>query len=58
MPDDKDNFAYTGFELGCDWDEEHGIGVMMHKKRVVVIGQVYISFNPWVTTEDQKTTDI
>ena len=30
--------AYVGFELGCDWDDEHGAGVMTHKTRIVSFG--------------------
>ena len=45
MEGDKDGFAYIGYELGCDWDNEHGIGIMMHKERVVEIGQANTSFN-------------
>jgi hypothetical protein len=31
----KSDLAYVGFELGCTWDEEHGLGVMMHQGRIV-----------------------
>ena len=37
MNSDKDGFAYVGYELGCDWDVEHGIGVMMYKEKVIAI---------------------
>lgn len=33
-----------GFELDCNWDEEHGLGVLMHKNRVVKVGQADVSF--------------
>jgi len=55
MDSDKDGFAYIGYEFGCDWDEEHGIGVMMHKDRVLEIGQADISFNSWITYKDNGT---
>ena len=55
---DKDNFAYIGFELGCDWDEEHGVGVMMHKNRIVAIGQADTAFDDWVTFSDNGTTEL
>ncbi len=58
MSSDKDDFAYIGFELGCDWDEEHGIGVMMHKDRVIAIGQADTAFDSWVTLEDNGTTEL
>ncbi len=35
----KDGFAYIGFEFGCNWDDEHGFGVMTHKDRVIAIGE-------------------
>ena len=31
----KDDAAYVGFEFGCTWDEEHGLGIMMHQGRIV-----------------------
>lgn len=58
MPSDKDNFAYIGFELGCEWDEEHGVGVMMHKDKVVAIGQADTAFDSWVTFDDNGTTEL
>lgn len=57
MSSDKDNFAYIGFELGCDWDEEHGVGVMMHKDRVIAIGQADTAFNSWVPFEDSRINE-
>lgn len=51
----KDDFSYIGYELGCDWDDEHGLGVMMHKDRVVEIGQADTSFNYWITYKDNGT---
>jgi len=52
---DKEGFSYIGYELGCDWDDEHGMGVMMHKDRVVKIGQADTSFNYWIAYEDNGT---
>lgn len=58
MTSDKDDFAYIGFELGCNWDDEHGVGIMMHKDRVVAIGQAETSFDSWVTFDDNGTSEI
>jgi len=41
----KAGHAYIGLELGCTWDEEHGAGVLLHKSRVVDVGQADASFN-------------
>ena len=38
LEDERDGVAYVGFELGCSWDVEHGLGVMTHAGRVVGIG--------------------
>ncbi len=40
----KDGIAYLGFEFDCNWDEEHGLGVMMHGSRVLEVGQAEVSF--------------
>lgn len=29
---------YVGYELYCPWDEEHGLGILIHKDRVIEIG--------------------
>jgi hypothetical protein len=55
MESDKDDFSYVGFEIGCEWDEEHGIGVMTHKDRVVEVGLADASFNSWITYADNGT---
>jgi hypothetical protein len=48
----KAGVAYFGLELGCTWDEEHGAGVILHKNRVVAVGQADTSFTPDYATED------
>lgn len=55
MDSDRDQIAYIGFEFGCDWDEEHGVGIIMHKDRVVEIGQADTAFNIWPTFDDNGT---
>lgn len=35
----KDGYAYTGFGGNCAWDEEHGVGFLMHKDRIVEFGE-------------------
>lgn len=41
----RDGLGYIGLEFGCDWDEEHGLGIMMHGSRVVDIGSADTSFD-------------
>jgi hypothetical protein len=41
----KKGAAYVGFEFGCTWDEEHGLGVLTHGTRVVAVGAADTSFD-------------
>jgi hypothetical protein len=51
---EKDEIAYLGFEIGCTWDEEHGLGVMLHKDRIIDIGGADSSFLWWIAERDRK----
>ncbi|NER15092.1 hypothetical protein GWK08_16680 [Leptobacterium flavescens] len=57
MDSEKEGYAYIGFELGCSWDNEHGVGVMMHKDRVVKIGLAEESLNHWNCYHDNGTAE-
>ena len=48
----KDGVAYVGFSFWCTWDDEHGLGIMMHKDRVVEIGGSDSAFLTWVAERD------
>ena len=48
----KDNIAYVGYEFGCNWDDEHGLGFMTHKDRIIDFGGADTSFMAWVAEED------
>ena len=48
----KDGIAYIGFQFGCTWDEEHGLGVMTHRDRVVEVGGADTSFLAWIAEDD------
>jgi hypothetical protein len=58
-----DDAAYVGFELGCTWDEEHGLGVMTHLGRIVAFPQMGIgkvngadfASEDWVAEEDARS---
>ena len=55
----KDGFAYIGFEFGCNWDDEHGFGVMTHNDRVVAVGLAHtaISRSSEVTADGGRDVD-
>ncbi len=43
---------YVGFEFGCTWDGEHGLGVLMHGTRVVKIGGADTAILLWIAKRD------
>lgn len=57
MDSEKGGHAHIGFELECSWDDEHGVGVMMHKDKVVKIGLAEESFNHWNCSDDNGTSE-
>lgn len=48
----KDNVAYVGYEFSCNWDDEHGLGFMTHKDRIIDFGGADTSFMTWVAEDD------
>jgi hypothetical protein len=42
---EKDGLAYVGFEFGCTWDEEHGLGVMSIGGRIIDVGSAEEAFS-------------
>ncbi len=50
----KDNLSYIGFNFSCSWEQEHGLGILMHKDRVVAIGDAEMAFDFQKAKEDAK----
>jgi hypothetical protein len=48
----KDEVAYVGYQFGCSWDDEHGLGFMTHKDRIIDFGGADKSFLTWIAKED------
>jgi hypothetical protein len=48
----KEGVPYIGYEFGCTWDGEHGLGVLMHGKRVVEVGGADTAFTLWIAERD------
>ena len=44
----KDNIPVIGLEIGCDWEEEHGIGMLFWKDRILDFGQADTAFVNWI----------
>jgi len=49
---EKDGIPYAGFEFGCTWDEEHGLGVLMHGTRTVEIGGADTAILLWIAKQN------
>ena len=47
-PVEKEGVGYVGVELGCSWDDEHGLGLMLHRTEVVDIGGADTSILEWI----------
>jgi hypothetical protein len=45
---------YLGFELGCTWDDEHGLGVLTHGTRVIEVGGADTAFLLWMAERDAQ----
>jgi hypothetical protein len=45
---------YVGFSFGCSWDDEHGLGVMMHGTRAVEVGGADTAILAWIAERDAK----
>jgi hypothetical protein len=45
---------YIGYELGCEWDDEHGLGVLLHGGRAVSVGFADTAFLLWMAEADWK----
>jgi len=55
---EKDDFAYYSLEGGCTWDEEHGIGFIVHKSRILCIGQADILYDSMEPYKDNGTYEL
>ena len=46
LPTARDGVGYVGFEFECTWDD-HGLGVMTHKGRIVEVGTAEMAFDEY-----------
>ena len=50
----RDDVPYLGYEFACTWDDEHGLGVLMHGARVVEVGQADTAILLWIAEQDAE----
>lgn len=51
---EKDGTPYIGFEFGCTWDEEHGLGVLMHGTRPIEVEGSDTARLLWIAERDAR----
>jgi hypothetical protein len=51
---DNDGVPYVGYEFGCEWDEEHGLGVLMHGTRLIEVGFADTAILLWIAERDAE----
>lgn len=54
MDVEVEKMPYIGVEFRCKWDEEHGLGLMLYKDRVVEVGGADTAFMTWIAEEDKE----
>lgn len=48
----KEGLPYVGYEFGCTWDGEHGLGVFVYGTRVLEVGGADTAFDLWIAKRD------
>jgi hypothetical protein len=52
FPTAKSGLSYTGYTFACTWEDEHGLGAMLHGRRVVEIGGADTAILEWIAAKD------
>jgi hypothetical protein len=50
-PESKDDLPYFGLEFECNWDLEHGCGLMFHGTNVIIAGKAEVT-NSYIDFEE------
>lgn len=54
MDVENQKMPYIGVRLKCKWDEEHGLGIMLYKDRIIEVGGADTAFMTWIAEEDKE----
>ena len=52
----KNSIPYVGYEFGCAWDDEHGLGILIHEKRMIKVGYADTAFLLWIAENDAENS--
>src|SRR5262249_38599645 len=45
---EKDTKPFIGIELGCTWEVEHGVGILLHGSTALEVGTADTAFTLWI----------
>ncbi len=48
------DYAYVGYTFDCSWDNEHDLGFMTYKDRVIKVGGADTAILEWIAEEDKE----
>jgi hypothetical protein len=51
------DLAYVGLSFRASWEDEHGVGVLVHDRRVVEVGNADVSFLQWIAEQDRDDSE-
>lgn len=54
FPTASNGLSYTGYEFVCSWEEEHGLGAMLHGSRIVEVGGADTAILEWIAARDAE----
>ncbi|WP_221077003.1 DUF6985 domain-containing protein [Agarivorans aestuarii] len=52
----KNSIPFIGVEMGCNWEEEHGFGFLLHGNRIVEIGGADTAILLWLANQHANET--
>jgi hypothetical protein len=52
----KNGIPFIGVEMGCSWDEEHGLGFLLHGDKVVEVGGADTAILLWLARQHADET--
>lgn len=52
----KNNIPYIGVEMGCNWEEEHGLGFLLHGDKIVEVGGADTAILLWMAEKHANET--
>ena len=52
----KNGIPFIGVEMGCNWEEEHGLGFLLHGNKIVEVGGADTAILLWLARQHANET--